>query len=236
MWTIGWCCSVTKSLESAATSTLPEEPRPAISDGASPKSNCRSPNADAKKDGDSQAGKAPSDAVKLTEKALKPLNKGPQKTPDPETASAASTTKNSTRSSHASTIGSEFINDQIPAHQRDVARIQSQMKAFVKGMVRGREMNVLSVDGQLRICTCSFDRKLRDYKITISKDTRTIPLRKFREVFQGTEPEDISTPLDDKCATVMLDTGECISFQFENIPDRENFALCLQIIMDGQPQ
>ncbi|CAJ1387454.1 unnamed protein product [Effrenium voratum] len=45
------------------------------------------------------------------------------------------------------------------------------------------------------------DRKLRNYKIVISKETRSIPLAKFREVFQGAEPEDIATPLDQLCAT-----------------------------------
>jgi len=122
-----------------------------------------------------------------------------------ETASVASTQKNSARSAYsgASSIGSEFINDQIPIHQREVAKIQTQMKSFVKGMVRGRAMNVLSVDGQLRACTCSFDRKLRHYNIIISKETRSIPLNKFREVFQGTEPDDIATPLDELCATMV---------------------------------
>lgn len=152
-----------------------------------------------------------------------------------ETASAASTQKNSTRSAYsgASSIGSEFIRDQIPTHQRDVAKIQAQMKGFVKSMVRGREMNVLSVDGQLRACTCSFDRKLRHYNIVISKETRSIPLAKIREVFQGAEPEDIATPLDELCATFVLESGECLSFRFKDVPERENFAMCLQIIVDG---
>lgn len=152
-----------------------------------------------------------------------------------ETTSAASTQKNSTRSAYsgASSIGSEFIRDQIPTHQRDVAKIQAQMKGFVKGMVRGREMNVLSVDGQLRACTCSFDRKLRHYNIVISKETRSIPLAKIREVFQGAEPEDIATPLDELCATFVLESGECLSFRFKDVPERENFAMCLQIIVDG---
>eukprot|EP00434_Breviolum_minutum_P035809 symbB.v1.2.031710.t1/scaffold3711.1/size51609/3 len=60
-----------------------------------------------------------------------------------------------------------------------------------------------AVDGQLRACTCSFDRKLRHYNIIISKETRSIPLNKFREVFQGTEPDDIATPLDELCATMV---------------------------------
>jgi len=152
-----------------------------------------------------------------------------------ETASIASSRKNSTRSGYsaASSIGSEFINGKLPAHQRDIARIQSQMKTFVKGMVRGREMNVLSVDGQLRTCTCSFDRKLRSYNIVINKETRSIPLSKFKEVLQGTEPDDIATPLDELCATFVLDSGECLSFRFKDVQERENFAICLQIIVDG---
>lgn len=152
-----------------------------------------------------------------------------------ETASATSTQKNSSRSlySNASSLGSEFINGQLPAHQREVAKIQAQMKTFVKGMVKGREMSVLSVDGQLRACTCSFDRKLRGFNIVISKETRVIPLSKFKEVFQGIEPEDIATPLDELCATFVLDSGECLSFRFKDVIERENFAMCLQIIVDG---
>lgn len=143
--------------------------------------------------------------------------------------------KNSTRSGYsaASSIGSEFINDKIPAHQRDIARIHSQMKFFVKAMVRGREMTVLSVDGQLRTCTCSFDRKLRNYNIVINKETRSIPLIKFKEVFQGIEPEDIATPLDELCVTIVLESGECLSFRFKDLQERESFAMCLQIIVDG---
>eukprot|EP00928_Gymnodinium_smaydae_P020011 TRINITY_DN17723_c0_g1_i1.p1 TRINITY_DN17723_c0_g1~~TRINITY_DN17723_c0_g1_i1.p1 ORF type:complete len:266 (+),score=43.46 TRINITY_DN17723_c0_g1_i1:172-969(+) len=157
---------------------------------------------------------------------------------DTETASVASTTKNSTRSAYsgASSIGSDLISDHIPAHQREVIRIQSQMKHFVKGMVRGREMNVLSVDGQIRACSCSFDRKLRNYIIVINKETRTIPLSKLKEVFQGTEPDDIATPLDELCSTVVLDNGECLTFRFKDVAERENFAMCLQIIVDGHRQ
>jgi len=166
-----------------------------------------------------------------------PLSKGrsTDKLESAETASIASSQKNSTRSAYsaASSIGSEFINGKLPAHQRDIARIQSQMKTFVKGMVRGREMNVLSVDGQLRTCTCSFDRKLRSYNIVINKETRSIPLSKFKEVLQGTEPDDIQTPLDELCATFVLDSGECLSFRFKDVQERENFAICLQIIVDG---
>jgi len=135
--------------------------------------------------------------------------------------------------SGASTVGSDFIRDQLPAHQRGVVEIQTRMKSFVKGMVRGREMSVLSVDGQISPCVCSFDKKLRNFRIEIRGVMRKIPLSGFGEVCQGLEPEDIPTPLDECCATLVLAHGECISFSFENVLEREEFAMCFQIIMDG---
>eukprot|EP00931_Biecheleriopsis_adriatica_P116464 TRINITY_DN92103_c0_g1_i1.p1 TRINITY_DN92103_c0_g1~~TRINITY_DN92103_c0_g1_i1.p1 ORF type:complete len:258 (+),score=49.62 TRINITY_DN92103_c0_g1_i1:96-776(+) len=224
MWAL--CCSMEvcgKSEQLSQGGTSPQQAAsPAVSSTAAAPATAASSSAAAK-----AAAAAPT-LPRLSNKAVAEMDKL-------ETASMTSTQKNSTRSAYsgASSIGSEFINDQIPAHQREVAKIQSQMKGFVKGMVRGREMNVLSVDGQLRACTCSFDRKLRNYNIVISKETRSIPLSKFREVFQGAEPEDIATPLDELCATFVLDSGECLSFRFKDIAERENFAMCLQIIVDG---
>jgi len=159
----------------------------------------------------------------------------PTKQADQQEMCETATTKNTSRSacSGASSLGTEFMNDRIPAHQQQVAKIQSQMKHFVKGMMRGREMSVLSVDGQLRECTCNFDRKLRNYSIVINKETRVIALSRFKEVFQGLEPDDIATPLDELCTTFVLDNGECLSFRFKDVAERENFAMCLQIIVDG---
>jgi hypothetical protein len=109
------------------------------------------------------------------------------------------------------------------------------MKTFVKSMVRGRELSILSVDGQLRTCTCSFDRKLRNYNLVINKEMRSIPLARIREVFQGVEPAGIAAPLDELCATIMLDCGEWLSFRFADVRERETFSLCLQIVVDGNP-
>lgn len=125
------------------------------------------------------------------------------------------------------------MNNKISGYQGEVAKIQSQMKSFVKGMLKGREMSVLSIDGQLRSCTCSFDRKLRNYNICISKDTRQIEISTIQEVFQGLEPDDIQTPLDELCCTFVVETGECVTFRFKDVEERQNFAICLSIIVDG---
>jgi len=162
---------------------------------------------------------------------------------EPPTSNETRSIASSQRNGHFSTFGatqstaasrSEFVQT-VPKHKDDLVWIQSQIKPFVKSMVRGRELTVLSADGQLRTCTCSFDRKLRNYNLVINKEIRTIPLSQIKEVFQGDEPEDIATPLDQLCATIMLFGGECLSFRFGNVRDRETFSLCLQIVIDGNP-
>jgi len=140
-----------------------------------------------------------------------------------------------TQVSAESSVRNAFAEEMMPSQKVDLDRIQSQMNTFVKRMVRGRELNALSVDGQLRNCTCSLDRKLRNYTLVINKEIRSIPLSKIKEVFQGAEPDDIATPLDELCATIMLDTGECLSFRFGDVRERETFSLCLQIVVDGKP-
>jgi len=108
------------------------------------------------------------------------------------------------------------------------------MKTFVRSMVRGQQMGVVSPDGQLCTCTCSLDKRLKFFIIELKGSERRIALSDITEVFQGTEPEDIATPLDDLCSTLMLVTDDCISFHFPDMASREHFAMCLQVLVDGQ--
>lgn len=133
-----------------------------------------------------------------------------------------------------SSIASEFIQERIPARQRETSRVQQAMKTFVRTMVRGRQMGVVSPDGQMRTCSCSLDKRLKHFVIELKSSVRQIPLAEMAEVYQGTEPEDIDTPLDELCATLTLESGECITFHFDDIPAREHFAMCLQVLVDGQ--
>merc|ERR1719356_1902765 len=113
-----------------------------------------------------------------------------------------------------SSFASEFINERISPQLREVSKVQVAMKSFAKGMVRGQKMGVISPDGALRTCSCSLDKKLKTFIIELKGSVRKIPLADMSEVFQGTEPEDIDTPLDDNCSTVMLKSEEFISFTF----------------------
>jgi len=152
-----------------------------------------------------------------------------------ETASVVSSITSSARSlGTQSSVTSEFINERLPARQRETTPVQHTMKRFVRTMVRGQQMGVVSPDGQMRTCTCSLDKKLKHFVIELKGSTRKIPLSSVSEVYQGKEPEDIDTPLDELCSTLTLALGECITFHFPDVPARENFAMCLQILVDGQ--
>lgn len=162
------------------------------------------------------------------------LEKRPQQDDDNMSFASHQSTARSTVS-RASSVNSEFLDKRIGSSRGgSTSAIKQTMKAFVKQMIKGREISVLSVDGQIRTCTCSLDRKLKNFIVEISRSSRKIPLSTVSEVFQGKEPEDIDTPLDELCSTMMLESGECISFRFPTEPDRESFAMCLQIIIDGQ--
>jgi hypothetical protein len=132
-----------------------------------------------------------------------------------------------------SSVGTEFAREFIPARQRESDRVQQVMKSFIKGMLKTREIMVLAVDGQLRLCNCQMDRKLKTLTIEMNRSERKVALSDVDEVFQGVEPKDIDTPLDESCCTLMLRTGECITFSFDNVEERETFAMCFQILVDG---
>ncbi|CAE8653894.1 unnamed protein product [Polarella glacialis] len=145
-----------------------------------------------------------------------------------DTASMASSRSAKSMGTQSS-VCSEFIQERMPA-----SKIQAEMKTFVRSMVRGRSMGAVSPDGQLRTCSCSLDKRLKHFVIEIKGSVRRIGLSEISEVYQGQEPEDIDTPLDELCSTLMLESGECISFHFPDVVQREHFAMCLQILVDGQ--
>merc|ERR1712110_178223 len=52
--------------------------------------------------------------------------------------------------------------------RRETNKMHEQMKAFVKSMVRGCDMTWMDPNGQLRGCTCAFDRNLKNCRIDIA--------------------------------------------------------------------
>mmetsp|Transcript_87446 Transcript_87446/g.167666 ORF Transcript_87446/g.167666 Transcript_87446/m.167666 type:complete len:240 (-) Transcript_87446:90-809(-) len=113
-------------------------------------------------------------------------------------------------------------------------QVKKLVKDFVKEMVRGKKMNVMKANGQLTTCSVSLTRSLDELKVKVSGQTRNIPLTDIEEMHAGTEAPDVDTPLDDMCATLMLASGDCISFRLSDINSRDTFILCLTMFCNNQ--
>jgi len=108
------------------------------------------------------------------------------------------------------------------------------VKDFVKEMVKGKKMNVMKQSGQLTSCTVSLTRALDALKIKAGGQTRDIMLRDISEIAAGTEVQDIDTPLDELCATLMLVTEDCITFRMVDLNARDTFIMCLLMFCNNQ--
>lgn len=126
----------------------------------------------------------------------------------------------------------DVVDEATTKAQRQQAK--AVVKDFVKQMVRGRKMNVIAQNGQLRPCMASFNRNLDSLKIKLGGKSRSIALRDIDEIYAGEDVEGVSTPLDELCATLMLASGDCITFRFADIEDRDTFVMCTLMFCNNQ--
>eukprot|EP00933_Yihiella_yeosuensis_P049218 TRINITY_DN4590_c1_g1_i9.p1 TRINITY_DN4590_c1_g1~~TRINITY_DN4590_c1_g1_i9.p1 ORF type:complete len:159 (-),score=34.22 TRINITY_DN4590_c1_g1_i9:114-590(-) len=102
------------------------------------------------------------------------------------------------------------------------------VREFVLDMRGGKRMMVLAPSGQLKATVCSLSRQLDTLRITRGGKVRRVPLTQIQGIHTGTEPEGLTTPLDDLCATVTLGPdGQLITFRFEHINARDTFVMCM---------
>jgi len=137
------------------------------------------------------------------------------------------------RSAGASSTGSGY--EGMSKEQRGEAK--RIIKEFVRTMVKGRSLTVVPSTGKCRTCFVSMSRKLDKLKIRASekKDSqeRPIPLVDIEEIFAGTEIsesqacEGLETPLDDLCVTLVLTSGDCLTFRMPDMESRDTLVMCL---------
>lgn len=127
---------------------------------------------------------------------------------------------------------SEMVDTMQSKEQKQQAK--AVVKEFVKGMVKGRKMDVMAPSGSLWSCTVSISRNLDALRIKADSKTQNIPLKTVDEIHAGTDVEGIETPLDELCATLMLTTENCITFRLNDINDRDTFVMCLLMFCNNQ--
>lgn len=132
--------------------------------------------------------------------------------------------------------GDECETTEGPGDQADAQRI---VKNFVKSIVRGQEVEVLSTSGGSATCTVSLNKKLTIMTLQRGKSgkKREIPLETIKEVAIGSHAAESvpELPIDDMCVTfVLVDNGGVLSYRFANNEDRDIFAMCVALFVDGR--
>ena len=84
----------------------------------------------------------------------------------------------------------------------------------------------------------SIDGSSLHFTFTISRagaEVRRVWLKNIAGIFAGQEPEGLSTPLDDLCATmIMRPSGEMITFRLEHVNARDTFVMCMMLFAQSQ--
>jgi len=121
----------------------------------------------------------------------------------------------------------------------DMGKAQAVVKTFVRTYVKGQKISVLTVSGDTTECIATLDRRLTTLSLQRSakKDAkkRGILLAEINQVCMGQEAGDeIDLPLDENCVTLLLEDGNAVGFRFEDVEERDTFALCLSMFVDGR--
>lgn len=119
---------------------------------------------------------------------------------------------------------------------KSAKEVKQEVKNFVREMVKGREMGVLRADGAVKPVTCGLSRAIDVFKIKSGDQLRKVEMKELLRVVCGVaeDLDDLETTLDEKCATLEFQSGECISFKFAERKKVEIFTMCMQMLADGQ--
>lgn len=156
--------------------------------------------------------------------------------------SASTTTLNSGRQSDDSSCDQSSAatsTSTAASTAPDMGKAQAVVKAFVRTYVKGQKISVLTVSGDTTECIATLDRRLTTLSLQRSakKDAkkRGILLADISQVCMGQEAGDeIDLPLDENCVTLLLEDGNAVGFRFEDVEERDTFALCLSMFVDGR--
>mmetsp|Transcript_57632 Transcript_57632/g.137036 ORF Transcript_57632/g.137036 Transcript_57632/m.137036 type:complete len:253 (-) Transcript_57632:100-858(-) len=160
----------------------------------------------------------------------------------------------------SSSIPGRQLHKVDPQH---VQEAQQVVRAFVQIMVnKGQVIPVRTSNGSHMECHVQLDRQLS--KLTMQRvaqrrgaalgmlrksareghevsppqltgKKREILLRRVSEIVVGLDARDaVAIPLDEHCLTLLLMDGQAVTFHFQELVDRDTFALCLSMFIDGQ--
>mmetsp|Transcript_62641 Transcript_62641/g.136018 ORF Transcript_62641/g.136018 Transcript_62641/m.136018 type:complete len:237 (+) Transcript_62641:106-816(+) len=110
---------------------------------------------------------------------------------------------------------------------------------LIRPFVKGTVLSVLDTSGSTSLWRLTLDRRLGRLLLQSfdneGVDDRFIPLHGIQRICVGHNAgEDIHLPLDEMCVTVLVE-GQPVSFRFDDIDKRDNFAFCLSLFVVDAP-
>mmetsp|Transcript_119554 Transcript_119554/g.338991 ORF Transcript_119554/g.338991 Transcript_119554/m.338991 type:complete len:197 (-) Transcript_119554:65-655(-) len=115
----------------------------------------------------------------------------------------------------------------------DISQAQSDMKDFIRCLVKGVQVMLLSVDGDVVASTLSIDRQLTTLLLRRDSPTakRPIPLEEVREFVVGEAGgAEFNLATHECCVTLVLGSDHGLSFSFQTLEERDAFVFCLTML------
>jgi len=135
------------------------------------------------------------------------------------------------QTSQVSSVNSEFLFGSMPTQ---LPQAKGIIKSFVKEMVKGKDINVLAPSGDVKLCSISLNRNLDKLTIKMGSASRKIPLKTVGDIHAGADAASINRFLDELCATLVLTSGDAVSFRLADMDARDTFVLCLSTFVNKQ--
>jgi hypothetical protein len=121
------------------------------------------------------------------------------------------------------------------AAQPEVTQAQVVVKNFVRGLVKGRRVELLATKGGTAECTLFLDRKLTTLFEGKLHTSLIYVVVDISEIAVGAESgEEFGLATTDMCVVLILDGGQAIGIAFPDEEERDTFALCLTMFVDGR--
>mmetsp|Transcript_8347 Transcript_8347/g.18280 ORF Transcript_8347/g.18280 Transcript_8347/m.18280 type:complete len:199 (-) Transcript_8347:110-706(-) len=165
---------------------------------------------------------------------------GQQQAPGPPEATAGAATSSAavalaSRGEEEGEAEDEEEEEAVP--DPDQQRKAKQMvTAFVKQMVRGRRMTVVTHSGKHKTILLSLSRGLDALTVKAGDQARRILLADVCGIHAGEEAEGVSTPVDELCATLVLASKDTVSFRFPDLEARDTFVMCVLMFVQRQQE
>jgi len=121
-------------------------------------------------------------------------------------------------------------NSEVAAQQEALA-LRELMRRFLRDLVRGKPFFVV-METSTEPCHLTLVPSFHFLQLRLNGRVHDIPIKAIKDVCPGRLREDGFVPaaMDRLCSTMVLQNGECVTFRFETLQERDEFSKCVRAI------